>query len=192
MNVHPTSYVAKEAIIEDGVEVGPFCVINGKSKIGSGSRLISHVTIGSDSGSVEIGKDNVFYAGTAIGGPPQDKKYKGEDTRLIIGDGNQFRECVTLSLGTMNGGGVTKIGDNNLIMAYSHFGHDSCCGNNNVIANSTQLAGHVSIENNVIVGGMCAINQFARLGNFSFIGGYSAINKDILPYSIAQGNYAGC
>jgi UDP-N-acetylglucosamine acyltransferase len=190
MKIHHSSVISSEAELADDVEVGPFCYIRGKVKIDSGTILESHVSIGSEYGVVEIGKHNRIFAGSAIGGTPQDKKYKGEATKVVIGDNNQIRECVTVSLGTVNGGGLTKIGNDNLIMAYAHFGHDDLMGDFNVIANNCQLAGHVTIHNRVTLGGSCAVNQFVRIGDFAFIGGASAINKDILPYSIAQGNYA--
>lgn len=188
--IHPTSIISKEAQLDPTVEVGPYCVIRGRVKIGKGTKLENNVTIGSEFGLVEIGDNNTIYSGAVLGGTPQDKKYKGENTKLVIGDENHIREYVTLNIGTVNGGGLTEIGDNNLIMAYVHFGHDCKIGDNNVIANSCQLAGHVTIENNITLGGMCAVNQFVTLGSFAFIGGFSAINKDILPYSISQGNYA--
>lgn len=190
MNIHPTSIISKEAKIDPTAVIGPYCIVRGDVTIGKNCVLENHVIIGSDDGEVVIGSNNRIYAGAAVGGAPQDKKYKGEKTKLVIGDSNHIREYVTLSLGTVTGGGVTSIGSGNLIMAYTHFGHDCKVGDNNVIANSCQFAGHVEIENNVTVGGICAINQFVKLGSFSFIGGFSSINKDILPFCIAQGNYA--
>jgi UDP-N-acetylglucosamine acyltransferase len=180
MNIHPTSIISKEAKIDPTAVIGPYCIVRGDVTIGKNSVLENHVIIGSDDGEVVIGNNNRIYAGAAVGGAPQDKKYKGEKTKLVIGDSNHIREYVTLSIGTITGGGVTTIGNGNLIMAYTHFGHDCKVGDNNVIANSCQFAGHVEIENNVTVGGICAINQFVKLGSFSFIGGFS----------FAQGNYA--
>ncbi len=188
--IHPTAIISKEAQIAKDAVVGPYCVIKGNVKIGECSVLHEHVVIGTDVGVVEIGKKNHIYAGAVLGGAPQDKKYNNERTHLMIGDNNQIRECVTLSLGTPNGGGTTSVGNGNLIMAYVHLGHDNYLGNNNVIANSCQFAGHVHVENNATIGGMCAINQFVKIGSYCFIAGFSAINKDILPYCIAQGNYA--
>ena len=192
MAIHPTSVISKEAEIDEGVEIGPFCVVTGRVRIGKGTILHSHVSIGGRHASVEIGERNEFYHGTSLGSPPQDITYQGEDTQLIIGNDNQFREAVTVSTGTKKGGGVTRLGNKNLLMAYTHFGHDCVVGDENIIANSTQFAGHVELGNRVYVGGVCAFNQFVRVGDCAFIGGYSAINKDILPYSIAQGNYAVC
>ena len=190
MKSHPTSVISSKAEIAPDVEIGPFCYIRGNVRIDSGTRIESHVSIGSECGSVEIGKNNQIFAGTILGGLPQDKKFRGENTKLIIGDNNQLRECVTMSLGTPTGHGVTKIGSGNLVMAYCHFGHDDLIGNDCVIANSSQFAGHVELGDRVNIGGMCAFNQFVRVGSFAFLGGYSSVNKDILPYSIAQGNYA--
>lgn len=190
MKIHPSSIVSPESQIADDVEIGPFCSISGNVKIGSGCKLVSHVSIGSEFGVVEIGKNNLFAAGCVVGGPPQDLKYKGEPTKLIIGDNNMIREMATLNIGTPGGGGVTQIGNNCLIMAYVHVAHDCLLGSNVVIANSTQLAGHVTIEDFARIGGVCAINQFVRIGKFAFIAGDSAINKDIVPYAMAQGRYA--
>lgn len=190
MKIHPSSIVSKEAEIADDVEIGPFCSIAGKVTIGSGTKLVSHVSIGSEFGIVEIGKNNLFTSGCVVGGPPQDLKYKSEPTKLIIGDNNMIREMATLNIGTPGGGGVTRLGNGCLIMAYVHVAHDCLLGNNVVIANSTQLAGHVTIEDFARIGGVCAINQFVRIGKFAFIAGDSVINKDIVPYSMAQGRYA--
>ena len=190
--IHSSSVISKEAEIAPGVTVGPFCVIRGKVKIGKGTVLHNSVTIGGDCGEVEIGENNQFFACSVIGGPPQDLKYKGETTKLIVGNNNIIRECVTLNLGTVTGSGVTKVGNGNLIMAYAHLGHDCQIGNNNALANCCQMAGHVIFEDNIHVGGNCGFIQFTRVGKFAYIGAQSTINKDILPFSIAQGNYATC
>jgi UDP-N-acetylglucosamine acyltransferase len=190
MNIHPSSVISKQAEIADDVVIGPFCVVTGQVRIGAGTKLISHVSIGSDYGVVEIGQNNTFFAGAVIGGPPQDLKYKGEETRLEIGDHNMIRELTTLNLGTVTGGGVTKIGSHNLIMAYSHLGHDCHLGSHIVIANSGQLAGHVIVEDHAKINGICGFNQFVRVGKHSFVAAYSAVNKDILPFTIAHGDHA--
>lgn len=192
MKIHASSIISKHAELADDVEIGPFCVIAGKVRIGKGTVIDSHARIGSEYGVVTIGERNRIFAGAAVGGAPQDLKYKNEATQIFIGDDNQIRECTTFSIGTVNGGGITKIGDKNLFMAYSHVGHDCQIGDQNVIANTVNLAGHVTIENKVTVGGMAGISQFSRLGSYSFIGGYSAVNKDILPYSMASGIFATC
>lgn len=190
MAVHPTSIISKEAIIDPTVEIGPYCIIKGQVKIGKNSVLKNNVIIGCEEGVVEIGEGNHIYTGAVLGEVPQDKKYKGEKTKLLIGNNNHIREYTTLNLGTVQGGGVTVLGDNNLVMAYAHFGHDCIVGHHNVIANSCQLAGHVTVQDHVTIGGMSGVNQFATLGSHCFIAGFSSINKDILPYSIAQGNFA--
>lgn len=188
--IHPSSVISSECILDEDVYIGPFCIIRGKVKIGKGTRLESHVSVGSEFGTVEIGANNRISPGVSLGGDPQDRSYKNDATQLIIGDGNQIREYVSISRGTLKGGGSTKIGNNNMVMAYCHFGHDNHIGNDNTFANSNQFAGHVVVDDRVTVGGMCAFNQFTHIGSFAFIGGYSAVNKDILPYTIAQGNYA--
>lgn len=190
MSIHASCVISPEAKIASDVVLGPFCVIEGDVEIGSGTILESNVRIGSKSSKVVIGKNNHIYSGAVIGGSPQDKKYAGEKTELHIGDGNQIREYVTLNIGTVKGGGKTIIGNENLIMAYCHVGHDCHIGNKNVLANSVNLAGHVTVQNNVTIGGMSGVSQFSRLGNFCFIAGFSAINKDILPYTIASGIWA--
>lgn len=188
--IHETSIVSPKAKIGKDVVIGPFCRIHDGVTIGDGCYLDSHVVIGAVNGEVVIGKNNKFYGFSLIGGPPQDLKYKGENTRLVIGDNNTFRESVTLSIGTVNGGGETRVGSNNLLMAYCHVAHDDKLGNSIVIANGVQLAGHVTIEDKVTVGGLCAVNQFVRIGKNAFIAGGALVNKDALPFSITQGAYA--
>ena len=190
MSIHPSSVISKEAVIGENVTIGPFCVIKGRVTLGAGCKLDSHVSLGNDHGVVEIGRDNHFWPGAAVGGPPQDLSYKGEPTKLIIGDRNMIREFATLNCGTPKGGGVTKIGSDCMIMAYAHVAHDCQIGDHCVIANSTQLAGHVIFEDHVKVGGMCGFNQFVRVGRYAFIAGDAAVNKDILPFTISQGKYA--
>lgn len=192
MTIHPSSVISPEAILADDVVIGPFCLIRGKVRIGKGTRLESHVSIGSEHGTIEIGENNQISAGVVLGGDPQDKKYRGEQTQLIIGNNNQIREYVSISLGTVQGNGKTVIGNGNMIMAYSHFGHDCFLGNDNVIANASQFAGHVHVDDRVIIGGMCAFNQNVKVGSFGFVAGYSGVNKDLLPFSMSQGNYAVC
>lgn len=190
MAIHPTSVISKEAEIGKNVEIGPFCVIKGRVRIGDGCVLESHVTLGNEWGSVELGKNNRLSSGAAVGGPPQDLSYKGEPTRLVIGDNNIIREFATLNCGTAKGAGVTTIGSHCMIMAYAHVAHDCHLGDHVVIANSNQLAGHVTLEDHVKTGGMCGFNQFVRIGKHSFIAGDSAVNKDVAPFTIAQGKYA--
>jgi UDP-N-acetylglucosamine acyltransferase len=192
MNIHPSSTISKEAEIADDVVIGPYCIVRGRVRIGAGTKLDSHVSVGSDYGIVEIGRNNHISAGSALGGPPQDIYYKNEPTRLTIGDDNFIREFTSINIGTARSIGETRIGNKNMIMAYVHLGHDCQVGDSNVIVNSTQIAGHVQIDSNVTIGGVCAVNQFVRIGSNCFVTGYSAVHKDVLPYSICRGNYAVC
>jgi UDP-N-acetylglucosamine acyltransferase len=188
--IHPSSVISPKAEIGSNVTIGPFCRIHDHVTIGDGCMLDSHVVIGSEAGEVVIGSNNKFYGFSLIGGPPQDLKFKGEKTKLLIGDGNIIRECVTISVGTVTGHSETKIGNSNLFMAYCHIAHDDIIGDSNVLANSCQLAGHVTIESKVTLGAGSMINQFVRIGKHAFLGGASMINKDIIPYCMGQGNYA--
>lgn len=190
VDIHPTAVIDNGVELAEGVKVGPYSVIKGKVVIGKGTKIDSHVVIGSEWGTVVIGQNNHILPGAMVGGPPQDKKFKGENTRLEIGDNNIIREFVTINCGTSTGGGVTRIGSNNLLMAYVHVAHDCNLGNNIAVANTTNFAGHVTVEDNVHVGGVCAFNQFVHVGKYSFIAGDSAVNKDIMPFTIAQGKYA--
>lgn len=190
MAIHPTAVVSEKAEIADGAVVGPFCVVQGKTKIGSGTILESHVCVGNENGSVEIGRDNHILQGAVVGSPPQDLTYQGESTSIVIGDNNTIREFCTLNLGTAKGGGVTRIGNHCLLMAYVHVAHDCTLGNHVVIANCAQFAGHVTVEDHVRISGGCLFSQFITLGERCYIAGDSAVNKDILPFSIAAGTYA--
>ncbi|PWU13743.1 MAG: acyl-ACP--UDP-N-acetylglucosamine O-acyltransferase [Bdellovibrio sp.] len=190
MGVHPTTVIQGEIDIADDVEIGPYCLIQGNVKIGKGNFVEGHVTLGSRYGVLEIGENNKFAPGAVIGGPPQDVNYRAEPTRLKIGNNNVFREFSTVNIATAKADRETTIGDGNYLMAYTHVGHDCKLGNHIVIANDTHLGGHTIIEDNVVIGGVCAFNQFIRVGKSAFIAGSSAVNKDILPFSRAQGNYA--
>ena len=187
MGIHATAIISPRAEIASDVEIGPFVVIQGKVSIGAGTRIGAHAVIGHDHGEVRIGQRNHFFSGAAVGGPPQDLSYKGEATRLEMGDGNIVREYATINCGTVKGGGLTKIADNCMFMAYVHVAHDCQLANNVVIANTTNFAGHVMVEDNVRIGGVCAFNQFVRVGRFAYIAGESAVNKDILPFTMVQG-----
>jgi len=185
--VHPTAVVHPGARLHDTVEVGPYSIIGAKVTIGAGSHVGSHAVI---DGRTTIGERNRIFPFAAVGGVPQDLKYAGEDTELIIGDGNTIRESTTLHIGTVGGGGVTRVGHNNMFMAYSHVAHDCVVGNGCVVANSVALAGHVTVEDFVILGGLSAVHQFTRLGKHSFIAGGSMVTMDVLPYCTAQGDRA--
>ncbi len=188
--IHTNAVISKDAKIGKNVTIGPFAVVEGRVAIGDDCYLASHVVIGNRHGVVEVGKGNTFEAGAAIGGPPQDLSYKGEPTKLVIGDRNTFREFSTVNCATAKSSGITKIGSDCLIMAYAHVAHDCLIGDHVVIANSNQLAGHVTLEDHVKTGGMCGFNQFVRVGKYSFVAGDSAVNKDVLPFTISQGKYA--
>lgn len=190
VNVHPTAILDKRVELGEGVSVGPYAVLKGRVFVGAGSKIDSHTVIGSEHGVVKLGKNNMISPGAMVGGPPQDLKFKGEETHLEIGDGNMIREFVTINCGTVTGTGVTKIGSNNLLMAYVHVAHDCNLGSNIAIANTTNFAGHVTVEDNVRIGGVCSFNQFITIGKYSFIAGDSAVNKDVMPFTIAQGKYA--
>ena len=188
--IHPSTIIKGEAEIDDGVEIGPYCLIQGKVRIKKGTFIEGHATIGSRYGVIEIGENNLISPGAVIGGPPQDISYKSEPTMLIVGDNNVIREFTTLNIATSKGDKKTEVGNNNYFMAYTHVGHDSKIGNNVVIANNSHLGGHTTIEDGVVIGGVCAFNQFVRVGKGAFIAGSSVIRKDILPFCRAEGTPA--
>jgi UDP-N-acetylglucosamine acyltransferase len=190
MSIHSTSIIGPDVKLGKNIEVGPFCVITGDVTVGDNTKLASHVVIGDSKTKVVIGKNNRFFSGAVVGGPPQDLTYKDEKTQLVIGDNNNIREFVTINVGTPKGGGVTRIGSDNLLMAYVHVAHDCQLGNHIVMANSCQLAGHVEIHDHAKISGVCLFNQFVVLGKYCYITGDSAVNKDVPPFCIAQGKYA--
>ena len=184
--IHKTAIVAPEAQIPGDVEIGPWTVIGPKVKIGSGVKIGNSCLI---DGSTVIGAGCQIFNGAVIGSVPQDLKYKGEDTKLIIGENNIIREYTTINLGTVEKG-LTQVGSNNLIMAYSHIAHDCVVGDNCVLANCATLAGHVTIEDRAVIGGLVAIHQFTRVGKMSIIGGCSKVVQDIPPFSTCDGHPA--
>lgn len=188
--IHPTALIGKDVKLADDVEIGPFSVLRGKVTVGSGTRIESHTVIGCDHGEVVIGSNNHILSAAMIGGIPQDLSYKNEPTRLEIGDSNTFREFVTVNVGTTKGGGVTRIGNHGLYMAYVHVAHDCQIGDHVVVANTCNFAGHVTVEDHVRIGGACSFAQFLTVGKYSYLGGGSIVNKDVLPCTIAQGNFA--
>lgn len=190
MKIHPSSVLSPDVELAEDVEIGPYCLIQGKVKIGKGTYVEGHVTLGSRYGILDIGENNHFSPGSVIGGAPQDISYKGEPTHLVIGSNNVFREFSTVNLATSKGDKKTEIGNNGYFMAYTHIGHDCKIGNNVVMANDSHLGGHCEIEDGVVIGGICAFNQFTKVGKMAFIAGSSVVNKDVLPFSRAQGNYA--
>jgi UDP-N-acetylglucosamine acyltransferase len=184
MMIHSTSQVHPEAQIDPSVEIGPWCTVGPHVKLGRGTRLISHVVI---DGWTQMGEGNTIFPFAVLGGVPQDLKYKGEATQLIIGDHNTIRESVTMNLGTVQGGGITRLGNYGLLMAYSHLGHDTIVGDHCIIANACGLAGHVVVEDYAIIGGLSGVAQYVRVGAHAYIGGQSGLEKDVPPYSIAVG-----
>ena len=185
--LHPSSFISEEVELGTNVKIGPFCYLNGKIKIDDNTELKSHISI---TGKTSIGKNNIFYPFSNIGCDPQDLKFKGEDSELIIGNNNIIRENVTISKGTLDGGMSTIIHNNNLFMTGVHIAHDCKIGNENIFVNQVTLGGHVNIMNNVVVGGLSAIIQFVTIGSYSMIGGMSGIDKNVLPFSLAVGNRA--
>jgi len=183
--IHATAIIAPGAELAEDVEVGAYSIIGPNVSIGPGTTVGPHCMI---DGHTRIGANNLFYRYCSIGGMPQDKKYRGEPTRLEIGDGNTVREYVTINTGTTQDVGVTRLGDDNWIMAYVHIAHDCQIGSHTIFANSVQLAGHVVIGDWVILGGISAVHQFVHIGAHSMIGGASAIRQDIPPYIIGAGD----
>ena len=190
MNIHPTAIVSAEAAISPEAEVGPYVVITGSVQIGPHTIVESHARLGSPHGEVVVGAHNLIQAGASLGGPPQDWSYKGGHTQLIIGDHNRIGEGASVNLGSEKGGGITRVGDRVFVMANAHIGHDCQVGDDVVLTNLTQLAGHVVVEPSVTLGGAVVVTQFVRLGMSSFLAAGAFVNKDILPYTIAEGNWA--
>lgn len=185
--VHPTAIVAHGASLADGVKIGPYCIVGKDVVLHAGVELISHVSI---DGHTQVGAGTQIYPFASIGHKPQDLKYHGEDSRLEIGERCTIRESVTINPGTENGGMLTKIGNDCLIMASAHVAHDAIIGNNVIMANYVGVAGHCQIGDNVIFGGTCVIHQFTRIGPHAFIGAQSMVDGDVIPYGMAVGNRA--
>ena len=178
--VHPTAVIHPGAKLGADVRIGPYCVIGEEVEIGDGCELMAQIYV---DGPIRIGAGNRFFPYSSIGVIPQDLKFQGERTETTIGDSNTFREFVTVHRGTGLGGGVTRIGSNNLIMAYAHIAHDCRIGDHTILANGTTLAGHVTIDDYAVIGAFSGVHQFCRVGRHSLIGGYSVITKDVLPFS---------
>lgn len=183
--IHPTSIVDSHAELADDVVIGPFCIVGPKVRIGAGTVLRSHIVV---DGRTEMGARNLVYAGASIGCAPQDKKYRGEDTILIVGDDNVIRENCTMAIGTTQDEGITRVGSRNLFMANAHVAHDCHVGDDVILANNVALAGHVTIGNHAILGGQAAVHQFVRVGEFAMVGGASGVLQDIPPYVICHLN----
>jgi len=185
--IHPTAIVEEGAVLGNDVTVGPFAYIGPKVTIGDGTTVASHAVI---EGKTTIGKHNRIFSHAAVGTIPQDLKYDGEESELIIGDHNIIREFTLLNPGTKGGGMVTKIGNHNLLMGYVHLGHDVILGDHCILANGATLAGHVELGDHVVIGGLTPIHQFVHIGDYAMIGGASAVAQDIPPYCLAEGNRA--
>lgn len=190
LSIHPSVIVSGEASIADSATIGPYCVIEGQVHIGERTVVESHARIGSRFGSVEIGADNLIQSGAVLGGPAQDYSFRDADAALVIGDRNRIGDYVSINLGTAKGGGVTRLGNDNFVMAYAHLGHDCRLDDHVVITNGTQLAGHVVVEHHALLSGLAGVTQFVRLGAYSFLVAGSFANKDIPPYTIAEGHWA--
>jgi UDP-N-acetylglucosamine acyltransferase len=184
--IHPKAMVSPSSYLDENVKIGPYAIIGENVKIGAGTCIEAFAQV---IGYTEIGKDCHIFPYAVVGSIPQDLKYKGEKSYLIIGNNNRIREFVTINPGTEKDS-RTIIGNNNLIMAYSHIAHDCKIGNDNILANGATLAGYVEIEDRVVIGGLVAIHQFCRLGSFSIIGGCSKVVQDIPPYSMCDGHPA--
>jgi len=184
VQIHPSSVVSSEAILEDGVVVGPFCVVEGPSRIGARTVLRSHVVIGPHT---ELGEDNDIYSRTTLGMGPQDISFKGSPTRLQVGSRNVIREACTMHRGTEHGGGLTTVGDDNFFMTGAHVAHDCHVGNHNLFANSGTLAGHVELGDYCQVGAFSAVHQFCRVGSHAAMGTFTGATMDVLPYMKTAG-----
>jgi len=185
--IHPSAIIDPKAELDDNVEVGPFVVIGKHVTIGRGTTIGAHSVI---DGWTHIGEDNRIFPMAAVGGVPQDLKYKGEKTRLVIGDRNIIREFTTLQPGTVTGIGETVIGNDNLFMAYCHVAHDCLIGNRVIMANGSTLAGHVLVEDFAILGGLSAVHQFVRIGESAILSGGAMVGQDVAPFTIASGDRA--
>ncbi len=187
IDVHPSSVVHPKAQLADGVVIGPFCTVGPDVKIGAGTKLFSHVVV---DGVTSLGEGNAVYPFAMLGGPPQHTAYKGEPTQLIIGDGNTIREFVTINLGTVQDGGITRLGSNNWIMAYVHIAHDCQLGDNIILANNATLAGHVHLGDWVFLGGFTSVHQFCHIGAHAMTAFTAAVSQDVPPFVTAAGNRA--
>jgi len=183
--IHKTAIINDKAKIASSANIGPYCVIGANVEIDENVTIYSHTNI---SGNTKIGKNNKIYPFVSIGNDPQDLKYNGERTKLVIGNNNKIREYVTINPGTESGGGITKIGNNCLFMISSHIAHDCQVGNNVIIANNVPLGGHVTIDDNVVIGGNSAVQQFTRIGKMAMIGGMTGVLNDVIPYGLSTGN----
>ncbi|MGH1350369.1 MAG: acyl-ACP--UDP-N-acetylglucosamine O-acyltransferase [Methyloligellaceae bacterium] len=186
-NIHPTAIVEDGAEVGSDVEIGPYCVVGGNVRLADNVKLHSHVAV---AGKTSIGAGTEIFPFASIGHIPQDKKFRGEDVSLEVGEGNVIREHVTMNPGTADGGNLTKVGNNGLFMMGSHVAHDCEVGNDVILANNATLAGHCKVGDSVILGGLAAVHQFVRLGAYSFVGGMSGVENDVIPFGMVLGNRA--
>ncbi len=186
-NIHPTAVIEDGAKIGENVTIGAYSYVGKNVTIGDGTIIDTHTLV---EGYTTIGKNNHIFSHATIGSIPQDLKYNGEKSELIIGDNNKIREYTLLNPGTEGGGMITKVGNNNLLMGYVHLGHDVIMGDNCILANGATLAGHVELGNYVVIGGLTPVHQFVHIGDFAMIAGASALSQDVPPYCLAQGNHA--
>jgi UDP-N-acetylglucosamine acyltransferase len=187
VQIHPSALVDPKAELDSGVVVGPFCIVGPHVKLGRNTVLQSHAVI---QGHTTFGESNEIFPFASVGNVPQDLKYKGEPTTLLIGSRNKIRENATLQPGTVQGGGQTVVGDGNLFMAYTHVAHDCMIGNENILANGVQLSGHVTIGNRAVLGGLCGVHQFCRIGNYAMAAAGSMVAQDLPHFCMAQGDRA--
>jgi len=185
--LHPAAYVHEDADIGEDVRIGPFCFVGGDVTLGDGCVLKHHASV---TGRTRLGEENVLFPHTSLGSAPQDLSYRGADCRLEVGDGNIFRESVTVNTGTDKDIGRTEIGSGNMFMAYTHVAHDCIIGNHIVMANGVQLGGHVTIEEGVVFGGLAAVHHFVTIGRNAFVGGMSRLMKDVPPFMTTAGDPA--
>lgn len=183
--IHPSAVVEPGARIAPDAQIGPMCFVGSRATLGPGSRLISHVAV---LNRTTLGEGNTVWPGAVLGADPQDLKFHGEPSRLIIGDFNEIREGATLHIGTENGGGVTRVGDHNLIMVAAHIAHDCVIASHTVISNQVQLAGHVTVGDHAVIAGLTGIHHFVSIGDFAFVGGMSRVIHDVPPFMITEGH----
>jgi UDP-N-acetylglucosamine acyltransferase len=186
-SIDPTARVASGAVIGDDVSIGPYCVVGPHVVIGDGCRLVAQVHV---AGHTTIGARTVIYPSASLGTPPQSKRYRGGETRLVVGADCDIREGVTMNLGTEDGGGVTTVGDRGFFMVHSHIAHDCQVGNDVVFANCVPLGGHCVIGDGVVIGGLSAVHQFTRVGPYAMIGALTGVRADVIPFGLASGDYA--
>ncbi|MBO8142153.1 MAG: acyl-ACP--UDP-N-acetylglucosamine O-acyltransferase [Firmicutes bacterium] len=185
--VHPTAIVHPEARLAAGVEIGPWCIVEAGVELGPGTRLGPRAMV---LRGTRMGRDNVVGPGAILGMEPQDLKYRGEDTELIVGDSNRFGAYVTISRGTPTGRGATRIGNDNYFMAMTHIGHDCIIGDGVVLTQGASLSGMVSVEDHAVLGGLCGVHQFVRIGRLAMVGGMSTVRQDVPPFTMVAGNPA--